>query len=106
MQLHFSFSRQGKERPERVAFHPTEPFCFVQNTTDRTVEIYKVRSEDELKKKANRRKQKENSDSPLFIASDEITFIKTVKFLINSNLLNFYRLKEEKFHFCSCSSDQ
>lgn len=96
MQPHFSFSRQGKERPERVAFHPTEPFCFVQNTTDRTVEIYKVRSEDELKKKANRRKQKENSDSPLFIASDEITFIKAVKFSHKLKFVEFLPVERGK----------
>ena len=96
MQLHFSFNRQGKERPGSVIYHPSEPFLFIQNVADRTVEIYRIRNEEELKKKAYRRKKNENSEQPLFLPSDEVVLVKTVKFSQKIRSIDFLPMERKQ----------
>lgn len=46
------------QRIAQVAFHPTEHLLAVQ-TTDRTIEVLRLRTEEEIKKKAARRRKRE-----------------------------------------------
>lgn len=48
----------AKHRVSQIAFHPTQPYLAVQSH-DRSVEIFRIRTEDEVKKKRARRQKRE-----------------------------------------------
>jgi U3 small nucleolar RNA-associated protein 12 len=47
----------SKHRVSQIKFHPTEPYLAVQSH-DRSVEIFRVRTEEEVQKKQARRKKR------------------------------------------------
>jgi U3 small nucleolar RNA-associated protein 12 len=47
----------SRHRVSQISFHPTQPYLAVQSH-DRSVEIFRVRSEEEIKKKQVRRKKR------------------------------------------------
>lgn len=47
----------SKHRVSQIKFHPTQPYLAVQSH-DRSVEIFRVRSEEEVRKKQARRKKR------------------------------------------------
>lgn len=53
----------SRHRVSQILFHPTQPFLAIQ-THDRSVEIFRVRSDDEIKKKQMRRKKREKEKLP------------------------------------------
>lgn len=46
-----------KQRVSQISFHPTEPYLAVQSH-DRSVEVFSIRTEDEIKKKRARKRQR------------------------------------------------
>lgn len=52
----------ARNRVSQITFHPTEPYLAVQSH-DRSVEIFRVRSEEEVQKKQARRKKREKEKS-------------------------------------------
>ncbi|KAK9456834.1 hypothetical protein V1511DRAFT_227805 [Dipodascopsis uninucleata] len=49
--------RQNRERPVTLIFHPLAPF-FAVHGTDRSVEVYRIRSKAEVKKSINRKRSR------------------------------------------------
>jgi len=47
----------SKHRVSQISFHPSQPYLAIQSH-DRSVEIFRVRSEEEVKKKQTRRKKR------------------------------------------------
>jgi len=51
-----------RNRVSQITFHPTQPYLAVQSH-DRSVEIFRVRTEEEARKKQARRKKREKEKS-------------------------------------------
>jgi U3 small nucleolar RNA-associated protein 12 len=51
-------------RVSQVAFHPTLPYLFVQSN-ERSVEVFRVRSDDDIRKKHARRKKRADAKAAL-----------------------------------------
>jgi len=47
----------SKQRVSHIVFHPTQPFLAVQSN-DKSVEVFRIRSEEEVKKKRARRQKR------------------------------------------------
>jgi U3 small nucleolar RNA-associated protein 12 len=47
----------SKHRVSQIAYHPTEPFLAIQSQ-DRAVDIFRIRTEEELRKKQTRRQKR------------------------------------------------
>ena len=52
----------SKHRVSQIGFHPTQPYLAVQSH-DRSVEIFRVRNEEEVRKKQARRKKRAKEKS-------------------------------------------
>jgi U3 small nucleolar RNA-associated protein 12 len=52
----------SRHRVSQITFHPSQPYLAVQSH-DRSVEIFRIRSEDEVRKKQARRKKRAKEKS-------------------------------------------
>ena len=57
-----SLPLSSKHRVSQIKFHPSQPYLAVQSH-DRSVEIFRVRNEDEVRKKQARRKKRAKEKS-------------------------------------------
>ena len=57
-----SLPLSSKHRVSQIKFHPTQPYLAVQSH-DRSVEIFRVRNEEEVRKKQARRKKRAKEKS-------------------------------------------
>lgn len=62
MILHGSIIRQSKDRVMSIQVHPTGRYIAVQ-AADKSIEVYKIRNEEEIKKKLQRRKKRQKEKS-------------------------------------------
>jgi U3 small nucleolar RNA-associated protein 12 len=51
-------------RVSQIAFHPTLPYLFIQSH-DRSVEVFRVRTDDEIRKKQARRKKRADAKAAM-----------------------------------------
>lgn len=63
--------RQSKERPSSITFHPTTPY-FACNGSDKSVEVFRMRTEAEVQKAISRRRKRKR-EKEKDTAQDEAT---------------------------------
>jgi U3 small nucleolar RNA-associated protein 12 len=64
----------SKHRVSQIKFHPTQPYLAVQSH-DRSVEIFRVRNEEEVRKKQARRKKRAKEKSQQDVNGKEINLV-------------------------------
>lgn len=69
--LHGVLERQSKERVVSLKVHPTGRFLAVQ-ATDKSIQVFKIRNEEELKKRLTRKKKRLREKKKLQITMEEV----------------------------------
>jgi U3 small nucleolar RNA-associated protein 12 len=73
----------SRHRVSQISFHPTQPHLAVQSH-DRTVEIFRIRTEDEVRRKQARRRKRskekkgKGGDDEIIVGGDEDEKIKLI----------------------------